>query len=300
MIIDFHTHIVAGGDPAGPEPWSHDGEGHSASHVIAHHRAHGGGKSVILPVEPGDCSALGSNASIRTELAIEAVEQYGDEMLPFCHVNPLAPDALSQIERYHATGKFYGFGEHKVRLACDHPDSLDIYRLCGELNWPVLIHFEYRNYSYNFEAFERVLQTHPDTIFVAHAQAWWANISAEVPRDYTASDYTAYPQGSVVRGGLTDRWLQQYPNIYGDLSAGSGLGALTRDPAFGKDFVQRHHLKLLWGTDCPCRDGQGDLGSGRSWECFAARSLPVLRDYCETEAQYADITYRNAERLLGL
>ena len=158
MIIDFHTHI---------------GARRGANHAIAHHRAYGGGKSVILPIEPGDCTALGSNTGLRTELAIEKVEQYGDELLPFCHVNPLAPDALDQIRRYHASGKFYGFGEHKVRLACDHPVSLDIYRLCGELGWPVLIHFEYRNYSYNFEAFERVLQTFPDTIFVGHAQAWW-------------------------------------------------------------------------------------------------------------------------------
>lgn len=285
MIIDFHTHI---------------GARRGANHAIAHHRAYGGGKSVILPIEPGDCTALGSNTGLRTELVIEAVEQYGDELLPFCHVNPLAPDALDQIRRYHASGKFYGFGEHKVRLACDHPVSLDIYRLCGELGWPVLIHFEYRNYSYNFEAFERVLQTFPDTIFVGHAQAWWANVSAEAPRDYTAPDYTPYPKDPVVLGGLTDRWLAEYPNIYGDLSAGSGLGALTRDPAFGKDFVLRHRSKLLWATDCPCRDGQGTLSGGRTRECFAGFTLPVLQEYCQSDEHYADITHRNAEQLLGL
>ena len=102
MIIDFHTHI---------------GARRGANHAIAHHRAYGGGKSVILPIEPGDCTALGSNTGLRTELAIEAVEQYGDELLPFCHVNPLAPDALDQLRRYHASGKFYGFGELKVRLS---------------------------------------------------------------------------------------------------------------------------------------------------------------------------------------
>ena len=286
MILDFHTHI---------------GQGHrSAAHVIAHHNAYGGGKSVVLPIEPGDCTAMGTYAGMRTELALEAVEEYGDELIPFCHVNPLAPDALDQLRRYHATGKFYGFGEHKVRLACDHPDSLEIYRLCGELGWPVLIHFEYRNYSYNFEAFETVLKTCPETTFVGHAQAWWANVSAEVPRDYLAPDYTPYPKDPVVLGGLTDRWLEEYPNIYGDLSAGSGLGAISRDPEFGKDFVRRHRNKLLWATDCPCRDGHGDMGEGKSRECFSSRTLPLLQEYCESEDHYADITYRNAVRLLGL
>ena len=286
MILDFHTHI---------------GQGQrSAEHVITHHNAYGGGKSVLLPIEPGDCTAMGAYAGMRTELAIEAVDEYGDELIPFCHVNPLAPDALDQLRRYHATGKFYGFGEHKVRLACDHPDSLDIYRLCGELGWPVLIHFEYRNYSYNFEAFETVLKSCPETTFIGHAQAWWANVSAEVPRDYRASDYTAYPKDPVVLGGLTDRWLEEYPNIYGDLSAGSGLGAISRDRGFGKDFVRRHRTKLLWATDCPCRDGKGNWGEGRTRECFASQTLPLLQEYCESEDHYADITYRNGLRLLGL
>ncbi len=286
MILDFHTHV---------------GQGQrSAAHVIAHHNAYGGGKSVVLPIEPGDCTAMGTYTGMRTELALEAADEYGDELIPFCHVNPLAPDALDQLRRYHATGKFFGFGEHKVRLACDHPLSMEIYRLCGELGWPVLIHFEYRNYSYNFEAFEMVLKACPETTFVGHAQAWWANVSAEVPRDYLAPDYTPYPKDPVVRGGLTDRWLEEYPNIYGDLSAGSGLGAISRDREFGKDFVRRHRTKLLWATDCPCLDGKGDWGEGKSRECFSSLTLPLLQEYCESEDHYADITYRNGLRLLGL
>ena len=95
--------------------------------------------------------------------------------------------------------------------------------------------------------------------------------------------------------------LEEYPNVYGDISAGSGLGALTRDPEFGRDFVRRHRTKLLWATDCPCRDGERcNWGEGRQRECFAAQSLPLLRDYCESEEHFADITYRNAERVLGL
>ena len=192
-----------------------------------------------------------------------------------------------------------GFGEHKVRLAFDHPACLPIYRLCGELGLPVLIHFQYGVYSYNFEAAESVFRACPQTTFIGHAQAWWANVSAEVRRDYDAPDFVGYPPGPVVRGGLTDRWLEEYPNVYGDLSAGSGWNALTRDPEFGPDFVRRHRSKLLCATDCYCRDGQGDMGGGHSQECFAARTLPWLREHCVSEDHYTDITYRNAARLLG-
>jgi hypothetical protein len=54
----------------------------------------------------------------------------------------------------------------------------------------------------------------------------------------------------VTAGGLTDRYLADYPNMFGDLSAGSGLNALTRDEDFTRGFLERHQDKLLFGSDC--------------------------------------------------
>ena len=115
----------------------------------------------------------------------------------------------------------------------DAPDSLAIYRLCADLGWPVLLHFEYGVYNPNFEAFEGVLRAHPETVFVGHAQAWWANISADAPRDPDGPRlHRLSRRARCVPGGLTDRWLEEFPNLYADLSAGSGCGALSRDPEF--------------------------------------------------------------------
>ena len=99
-------------------------------------------------------------------------------------------------------------------------------------------------------------------------------------------------------GGLTDRLLSDYPNIYGDLSAGSGLNALTRDPDFARDFIRRHTRKLVWGSDCDCRDGKG--GGIKSGQCLAAQSLPLLRKLAPDTAAFRRIVHENASALLRL
>ncbi|MBI3974559.1 MAG: amidohydrolase family protein [Chloroflexi bacterium] len=280
-MIDFHQHIGS--------------RGRTLEHLLAHQEAHGVKQAVVLPI---DRSLSEEGGHMPTEAALEAARTYPDRMIAFCHVDPRHPDALDQIRRFHAAGA-RGYGEHKLRLPCDLPEAKAVYRLCGELSLPVLLHFEYLNYNHNFAGFEQVLRDHPETTFIGHAQAWWANVSAAVPQPGDAG-FTNYPKGPVVRGGLTDRWLSEYPHLYADLSAGSGLGALTRDPEFAREFVNRHRKKLLWATDCPCRDGRGDWGEQGQRECFAARSLPVLRELCADQETFDDATGGNARRLLGL
>ena len=179
-----------------------------------------------------------------------------------------------------------------------------VYRLCGELGLPVLIHFwpDQRGGG-TFEEFERMLQTYPDTVFIGHAPGWWLNISSETSRTRSPNDLASRPSAlpPVIPGGLTDRWLGQYPNLYGDLSARSGMNALTRDSEFAGGFVNRHRHKLLWGTDCSCWDGRGTRGVAESpAECFASTSLRVLKELCDDEETFFDITEGNARTLLRL
>ena len=101
-----------------------------------------------------------------------------------------------------------------------------------------------------------------------------------------------------VRGSSTARYLSDYPNLYGDLSAGSGLNAITRDPDFARGFVRRHSRRLIWGSDCNCRDGKG--GGLRDGKCIAAGSLAALRDLVPDRAAFRRITFENGSQLLGL
>ena len=82
-------------------------------------------------------------------------------------------------------------------------------------------------------------------------------------------------QSGFAPGGLTDRYLSDYPNMYGDLSAGSGLNALTRDEDFTRDFLTRHRDKLLFGSDCNDRDGGGP-------DCLGARIVAAVRRLAAT------------------
>jgi hypothetical protein len=47
------------------------------------------------------------------------------------------------------------------------------------------------------------------------------------------------------------RSAMAYPNLWGDLSAGSGAGAIAHDCEFSLAFLIRRADRLLFGTDYP-------------------------------------------------
>jgi predicted TIM-barrel fold metal-dependent hydrolase len=143
-------------------------------------------------------------------------------------------------------------------------------------------------YNYGFDRFHRMLEKYPKVNFLGHAQTWWANIDSR-----HADQKVLYPKGPVTPGGLTDRYLRDYPNMYGDLSAGSGLNALTRDEAFTRDFLTRHQDKLLYGSDCSDTEGQGE-------KCQGAQTLATIRRLAATKRIERKLLYENARALFRL
>jgi hypothetical protein len=185
-----------------------------------------------------------------------------------------------------------GIGEMKFHVPVDSPEMDRVYKLAEELRVPVLLHFEYHHYNLGLESLEKVLKRYPKVNFIGHAQTWWGNISADPdPNDM-------YPEGRVKPGGLLDKLLADYPNIYGDLSANSGLNAITRDPEFSRGFLTRHNRKLIWGSDCDCRDGKG--GGTKRGYCIAGRCLEALRKLASNPKDLRRMLYDNGAELLGL
>src|SRR5690606_23720079 len=102
-----------------------------------------------------------------------------------------------------------------------------------------------------------------------------------------------YPKGKVSYGGLTDRLLSDYPNLYSDLSAGSGLNALLRDEEFTGGFIERHQDKLLYGSDC-----NDSIGKGKA--CQGSQTISAIRRLSPNKKIERKLLYQNAAKLFGL
>jgi predicted TIM-barrel fold metal-dependent hydrolase len=153
---------------------------------------------------------------------------------------------------------------------------------------PILQHFQYERYNVNFDQFWRVLAKYPKVNFIGHAQTWWANIDADQPKDPSS----LYPRGKVKAGGWTDRYLRDYPNMFADLSAGSGLNAMRRDEEHARAFIERNQDKLIYGSDCNDHIGQGP-------KCSGSEQIAMVRKLASPDVQ-KKLFSTNARRIMRL
>lgn len=237
------------------------------------------------------------------ERAKAEVQRYPGRFVRFSTADITRPESFAQLERSAKAGSL-GFGEIKFHVAVDGPEMRRLYDLAAEVGVPVLIHFqEWPQFTgqgvYNtpFDHLPAMLKAHPGTIFIGHGDAFWSHISADVPGG------VPYPTGKIKPGGLTDRMLSDFPNLYGDLSANSGRNAIGRDPEFYAGFASRHQDKLMFGSDCFCRDGRGlgqrseqPLIKGR---CVARETLTALKQIT-SPALFRKIAWENGIRLLKI
>jgi predicted TIM-barrel fold metal-dependent hydrolase len=263
--------------------------------LIQHQRAMGITQTILLPAgteltrpsthagrSNGLAARVGGNESV---LAV-AREHPGEFFFGANEVTDLE-DARASVEKYLKLGAKV-IGEQKFMVECDSPQSFALYELAQEYNVPVLLHFQHGTYNLGFERFYKVLEKFTRVNFVGHAQTWWANIDAN-----HADQQVLYPKGPVTPGGLTDRYLRDYPNIFGDLSAGSGLGALTRDEEHTRAFLDRHQGKLMYGSDCQDAEGSGV-------KCSGAQMLAVVRRLAPSRTVERKILFENAQRVFRL
>jgi len=129
---------------------------------------------------------------------------------------------------------------------------------------------------YDLEGLEQRLQQYPEIRFIGHGPDFWSRISRDPDPRYI------HPRGRIRAFGVIDRLLEQYDNLFCDISGHSGFNALKRDEEKAKIFLQKHASKVLYGTDNTRLPLMGLLWSFRLGEESMARIL-----------------HRNAERVLG-
>jgi predicted TIM-barrel fold metal-dependent hydrolase len=268
-VIDIHQHT--------------DYSGRTDEQLLAHQKKMGITKTVLLPAGSKYGLAVGAGGN---DTVVAFVRAHPGEYFFFANELPDIPEAKAVIEKYLKAGAI-GIGEQKFHVDSDSKPMQVIAEIARDHNVPVLMHFQHDTYNLAFDRFHRLLDNYPGVNFIGHAQTWWGNI------DKNHEQTVMYPKGPVTPGGITDRLLSDYPNMYGDLSAGSGLNALLRDEEHAREFLKRHQDKLLYGSDCSDSAGEGKACSG-SQQLAAVRRLSP-----DPEATHK-MLYRNAARLLKI
>jgi len=236
---------------------------------------------------------------VTPEETLEICARYPDRLVPFCNMDPryLTNDATADftpiLEAYKELG-CKGVGECIPNLPFDHPLCMNFFKYVEASGLPLTFHIAPQAGGYygfvdevGLPRLETVLAAFPKLNFLAHSQPFWAEISTDVVQD---GQRVPYPKGPVTPGRVVEL-MRRYPNLLGDLSAGSGFGAISRDPEFGYQFMEEFQDRLFWGTDI----------------ANVPQKLPIVDYFRKLKADklisddaYEKITWRNANRLLGL
>ena len=251
-------------------------------------------RGVLLPFRFDGMPSL----SVINEEYKEAVREHSDRFLWFCGIDPREYDDKRTLERdleaYVAHGA-RGVGEMTANVYVDDPVMERFYEVCQACEIPLLVHFSTAvGLSYgivddiHLPRVEKILEKYPRLKFIGHSQPFWAEISA----DLDEKQRMGYPTGKVTEGCLT-RLMRKYENLSCDLSAGSGAGAMLRDPDFAFSFMEEFSDRTFYGCD---------MGASVS-EChYKLRDLideGVANGHLSLES-YMKICRGNAEKLLGI
>ena len=235
---------------------------------------------------------------VTPEETLGIVAQYPNRIIPFFGFDPRfvgnspASDFRPMLRAFIAMG-CKGIGEYIPNLPFDDPLNMSFFAQVEEIGLPLTFHVGPRAGGcygcideLGLPRLEKVLRAFPKLTFLAHSQPFWAEISADLLPDQRS----AYPLGKVTPGRVVEL-MRAYPGLHGDLSAGSGYNAISRDPEFGYGFLEEFQDRLYFGTDI-ANDPQ---------------ELPIVdyfrklrEDRVVSEEALEKICWRNADRLLGL
>lgn len=292
MVIDVHTHITYRDLPElsyelGRKPFT-------VETLIKRMDMEGIDKSLILPLvnpENLDFYAVAGNNE-----AILAAKAHPDRLMACCNIDPrtmMSKDLGRLVKAFKNLG-CVGFGELCASLPTDHKLYQRIYEISAAERMPMIFHFVNKANTGSYGAvdqvglprLEKMAAKFPDAIFIGHSPCFWNEIDADI----TDTSRLGYVKGRIERKGRLWKLMADYPNIYGDMSAGSGHNALSRDPEVCFEFINKFHGKILFGTD---RFTAPD-------EPFAPQ-LPFLKESLKngriSKDAYENMTHRNFERL---
>lgn len=290
MFIDIHAHAYRAGCPAA------DGNIVFATpdEVLARYNELEIERGVLLPLIGPETYLPQSNEDI-----LDMCERSNGRFIPFCNLDPRgmtnSPSAPFNrwLDHYRARG-VKGMGEVMPNLPFEDPRCQNLFAHCEAAGFPFIFDIADRiGGTYGFyddpglPQLERTLARFPKLKILGHGPAFWAEIGTLD----TPADRGRYPRYPVRSEGVVPKLFRRYPNLLGDLSAGSGFNALSRDPDYAVRFLHEFQDRLLFGTDI----------------CFATQALPLAGFLIDlrkrgllSESAFHKIASGNAVRLLNL
>ena len=251
-------------------------------------------KGVLLPLIGPETYLPQSNQEI-----LEICRRWPDRFVPFCNIDPRGIDNAVNtdfsvwIDWFKARG-CRGVGEFMPNMYFRDPRVLNLLRQFEKAGLPVIFDdtvYVERRYGLVDEPglpqLEMILRTMPKLILLGHGPAFWSEMGVLE----TVADRGGYPRYPIKAEGAVPKLFRRYPNLWGDLSAGSGYNALTRDRAYGIKFLNEFQDRLCFGTDI----------------CYAKQELPLAGFLLELRAEgalseetFEKIARGNARRLLNI
>ncbi|HNS32050.1 MAG TPA: amidohydrolase family protein [bacterium] len=293
MFIDIHVHLRQHQTylRKGKETYA------TPEYLLKRYDALGIEKAVILRggVSP-ECGLQGQSM----EEVLDICKRYPDRFIPFCNIDPrfmtnTCDAPLDEMILYYKERGCKGIGELCANMPFLHPMVQNLFKCAEKVGgMPVTFHIApfiggtYGLYDDpGLPQLEMTLYKFPNLNFLGHSTTFWAEISAlETP-----GDRYLYPSTPVKKEGVVPKLFRRYKNLLGDLSAGSGFYALSRDMDYAVKFLDEFQDRLFFGTDICEPDNKTPL----------VDLLIKLRDEGKiTEDVFRKVARENAVKLLGL
>ena len=264
MIIDSHNHpyyhglnadgVIAEMDTFGIDVcWLLTWYLPPSEHVPTSHRV----------FNPANARPDGTHAGVVLDDISRSRDRHPDRFVAGYCPCPTEGNPASLLEAAVRTHGIQVCGEWSYRMVLDDPRSIEMFQAAGALKLPVVLHIDtpyllgdpgkpvYQEFCYGGEidCLERALERCPDTTFVGHAPGFWRHISGDA-----FENPKTYPDGPIHPGGRLFDLFDRFPNLWADLSAGSGLTAMRRDRSHAIAFLDRYQDRLLYGRDAPGND----------------------------------------------
>ena len=294
MVIDIHTHTAWKRHPKLTRVTGNGRSYPTPERLMEMLDAEGIDMAVLLPLVSPECRYT----LVIPEEIIDISSKYSKRFIPFCNFDPrflrnsVNADFTPLLTVYKELG-CKGIGEYIPNIPFDDPLNMNFFGYVEESGLPLTFHMAPKQGGcygvideLGLPRLEKVLKTFPKMILLAHSQTFWSEISSDVDEKTRAG----YPKGKVTPGRVVEL-MRRYPNLHGDLSAGSGFNAVSRDPEFGCGFMEEFRDRLYFGTDIASDQQENPC-------------VPYFRKLKESKLispeTHEKIMWRNANRLLQL